>query len=62
MPSTQLFIVGPNSKIRTDVLRIDIMLSVEMGHQDQVIVYISRQLFRKGHDAWKEEEGAAGDR
>jgi hypothetical protein len=38
------------------------MLSVEMGHQDQVIIYISRQLFRKGHDAWKEEEGAAGDR
>jgi hypothetical protein len=58
MPSTQLFKVGPNSKIRTDVLRIDIMLSGEMGHQNQVIVYISRQLFR----TWKEEEGAASDR
>lgn len=38
MPSTQLFIVGPNSKVRADVLRIDIMLSGEMGHQNQVIV------------------------
>jgi hypothetical protein len=39
MSSTQLFILGPNSKIRTNVLRFDIMLPREMGHQNQVIVY-----------------------
>jgi hypothetical protein len=58
LPSTQLFIVGANSKIRTNVLRIDIMLSGKMGHQNQVIVYISLvSLFVWGHDAWEGRRG-----
>jgi hypothetical protein len=62
LPSTQLFIVGANSKIRTNVLRIDIMLSGKMGHQNQVIVYISLvSFFVWGMMRGKEEEGRASE-
>jgi len=39
LPSTQLFIVDPNSEIRANVLRLDIMLPGKVGHQNRVIVY-----------------------
>ena len=62
MPSTRLFIVDANSKIRTDVLRIDIMLSGVVGHQNQVIVYdLSSAFFRTGHHMEERREvGGAG--
>jgi len=46
---SQLFIVSPNSKVRTDVLRVNVMLPSEMGHQNRVIVYTGSSAFRAGH-------------
>jgi len=46
IPSTQLFIVDPNSKISTNILRINVMLLGKMGHQNRVIVCPSHQLHR----------------
>jgi hypothetical protein len=49
MSSTQLFIVSPNSKVCADVLRVNVMLPGEMGHQNRVIVYTVSSAFRTGH-------------
>ena len=38
IPSTQLFIVDPNSKISTNILRINVMLPGKMGHHNRVVV------------------------
>ena len=38
IPSTRLFVVDPNSKISTNILRINVMLPGKMGHQNRVVV------------------------
>jgi hypothetical protein len=39
--STQVFIVRPNSKIGTDVLRLDVMLPCKVGHQHRIIICVA---------------------
>ena len=53
IPSTQLFIVDPNSKISTNILWINVMLPGKMGHQVVVCHLISFTV--RGSRVWRRE-------